>query len=218
MGVANSSMKKRTRIQWLALIGAIGTVFYFFHIIFGKLSYPDYSAMAQAVSDLTATTAPSREVASYFTGLYASFSIAAFVLLCVFYQDRMNKAFRIGIYLFTAMHLTSAIGFVPLSEPGYEGALQDVIHVVATAFVVLFSIASMIFIAVGCIKSKTYKAFGIFTITVLGIMALGSIGTGIVPIEYFGIPQRVSVYSVVIYSAVLSLFTFIIDYKYTNPT
>jgi len=212
MGITNSNIKK-TRAQWFVLLGVVGTVFYFCHIIFGKLSYPGYNAMAQAVSDLTATTAPSREVAAYFTGLYASFSIAAFVSLCVFCQDRVNKAFRIGIYLFTAMHLISAIGFVPLSEPGYEGALQDVIHVVATAFVVLLSIASMVFIAIGSIKSKTHKAFGIFTIVVLVIMALGSIGTGIVPIEYFGIPQRVSVYSVVIYSAALSLFTF----RYKNP-
>ena len=39
-------------------------------------------------------------------------------------------------------------------------------------------------------------------------MFLGSIGTGIVPENYFGIPERISVYSVVIYTGFLSLFAF----------
>jgi hypothetical protein len=40
------------------------------------------------------------------------------------------------------------------------------------------------------------------------IMALGSIATGVVPVGYFGVVERLSVYSVVLYSAALSLFTF----------
>ena len=201
-------VQKRTRAQWFALIGIFGTLAYFLHVIFGQLNYPGYNPLAQAISDLTAATAPSREIASYFTGLYGAFNITASVLSCVFYQDKINKVFRMGIYLFTSMHVVSIIGFVPLSEPGYAGALQDLIHIIATVLVVLLSIVSLVFIAVGCIKTGTYKKFGIFTIVILGIMALGSIGTGIVPIEYFGIPQRFSVFSVVIYSAALSWFTF----------
>ena len=107
------------------------------------------------------------------------------------------------------MEWTSAVGYTlfSLSGSGYA-AFQDVMHMVVTAFVVLLSIASMILIAVGCYRSKVYKQFGIFTIAVLGIMALGSMATGIVPVDYFGVAERFSVYSVVIYGAVLSLFTF----------
>lgn len=203
-------IKKRTRMQWLVLVGLVGTLFYFLHVILGKLYYPGYSSLAQAVSDLTAANAPSREIASTYSRVYGLFNVTACTLFCVFFQDRVNKVFRIGIYLFAVMQWISAVGYTlfPLSESGYAGAFQDVMHVVVTAFVVLLSIISMILIAVGCFKSKAHKSFGVFTIVILGVMAIGSIGIGVVPLEYIGLAERLSVYSIVIYNAVLSLFTF----------
>lgn len=200
----------KTRTQWLTLLGLAGTVFYFLHVILGKLNYPGYNSLAQAVSDLTAITAPSREIASAFASVYGNFNIAACTLFCVFFQGKVNKTFRVGIYLFAVMQWISAVGYTlfSLSESGYAGAFQDIMHVVVTVFVVLLSIISMILITVGCFKSKEHKKFGIFTIAILGTMAIGSIGIGLVPPEYIGLSERLSVYSVVIYSAALSLFTF----------
>jgi len=108
------------------------------------------------------------------------------------------------------MQWLSAVGYTlfPLSDSGYMGRFQDVMHMVVTGFVVVLSIASMILIAIACLKGKNHKCFGILTITVLALMALGSIGTGIVPPQYFGIPERISVYSVVIYTGLLSIFAF----------
>lgn len=200
----------KNRIQWLALMGLVGTIFYYLHVILGEINYPGYRPLAQAVSDLTAATAPSREIASACSTVYAFFTVAACTLLCVFYEGRENKIFRLGIYLFAIMEWTSAVGYTlfSLSGSGYAGTFQDVMHMVVTAFVVLLSIASMILIAVGCFRSKVHKQFGIFTIAVLGVMALGSAATGVAPAGYFGVAERLSVYSVVIYSAMLSLFTF----------
>ncbi|HOJ11907.1 MAG TPA: DUF998 domain-containing protein [Clostridiales bacterium] len=200
----------KDRVQWLVLMGVAGTVFYFLHVILGEINYPGYHPLEQAVSDLTAATAPSREIASAYSTVYAFFTVTACTLLCVFYQGRVNRIFRLGIYLFTVMEWISAIGYTlfSLSSSGYAGTFQDVMHMVVTAFVVLLSITSMILIAVGCFRSKVHKRFGIFTIAVLGIMAFGSIATGIVPVGYFGIAERLSVYSVVVYGAVLSLLTF----------
>jgi hypothetical membrane protein len=200
----------KNRVQWLALMGVIGTIFYFLHVILGEMSYPGYRPLAQAVSDLTAATAPSRDIASAYSTVYALFTVAACTLLCIFYQGRVNKVFRLGIYLFAAMEWTSAVGYTlfSLSDSGYAGTFQDVMHMVVTAFVVLLSIASMILIAIGCLRSKVYRQFGIFTFVVLGIMALSSIATGLVPVGYFGVAERLSVYSVVVYSAALSVFTF----------
>lgn len=202
--------RNKNRVQWLALMGVVGTIFYFLHVILGEINYPGYNSLAQAVSDLTAATAPSREIASAYSTVYALFTVTACTLLCVFYQGRVNRVFRLGIYLFTIMEWTSAVGYTlfSLSGSGYAGTFQDIMHIVVTAFVVLLSIASMILIAVGCFRSKVHKLFGIFTIAVLGIMALGSIATGVVPLEYFGVAERLSVYSVVVYSVALSLFTF----------
>jgi hypothetical protein len=44
-------------------------------------------------------------------------------------------------------------------------------------------------------------------------MFFGSLGTGIAPKEYFGVFERFSVFSVVIYTAFLGLFGF----TYKNP-
>ena len=202
--------RNKNRIQWLVLMGVVGAIFYFLHVILGEINYPGYNPLAQAVSDLTAVTAPSMEIASAYSTVYALFTVVACTLLCVFYEGRVNKVFRLGIYLFAIMEWTSAIGYTlfSLSGSGYAGTFQDIMHMVVTAFVVLLSITSMILITVGCIRSKEHKRFGIFTITVLGIMALGSIATGVVPLGYFGVAERLSVYSVVVYGAVLSLFTF----------
>jgi hypothetical membrane protein len=202
---------KRTRMQTLALAGVIGTIFYFLHVILGRLNYPGYNSLAQAVSDLTALNAPSRQIAQACTTVHGFFTVTACTLFCVFYQEKVNKVFRIGIYLFATMQWISAVGYTlfSLSESGYAGTFQDVMHMVVTALVVLLSIVSMIMIAVGCCKSKNYKQFGIFTIVILCIMAIGSIATGAVPLAYFGVAERLSVYSVVIYTAVLSLFTFL---------
>ena len=202
--------QKRTRLQWFVLSGLLGTVFYFLHVILGKLNYPNYHSLAQAVSDLTSATAPSREIASACSTISGYFTVTACTLCCVFYQNRVNKVFRAGIYLFTVMHWVSGVGYTlfSLSESGYAGAFQDIMHVIVTAIVVLLSIISMIFIIIGSFKGKVYKNWGIFTIVMLGIMAIGSIAMGIIPLAYFGVAERLGVYSVVIYTAGLFLFTF----------
>ena len=192
------------------MLGVVGVLFYFLHILLGRINYPGYDALKQAVSDLTAANAPSREIASSLSTVYAIFTAAACIVLCIFFQEKEQKTFRIGIYLFTIMQWLSAVGYslFPLSDSGFSGEFQDVMHMVVTAFVVPLSIASMILIAISCLKGKEHKGFGVLTIIVLALMAIGSIGTGIVPPEYFGVPERISVYSVVIYTGMLSVFAF----------
>lgn len=197
-------------MQWLTLLGLAGVIFYFLHIVFGRINYPGYNALQQAVSDLTAKKAPSREIASSLSNVYAIFTAAGCVVLCIFFQGREQKTFRIGIYLFTIMQWLSAVGYslFPLSDSGFAGSFQDIMHMVVTGFVVPLSIISMILIALSCIKGKKHKRFGILTIVFLGLMAIGSIATGIVPPQFFGIPERISVYSVVLYTGLLSVFAF----------
>lgn len=200
----------RSRSQWLALSGLVGALFYFLHVIVGKLYYPGYSSMSQAISDLTAATAPSRDIAAGLSSTYSLFTVAACTLLCVFFEGKGNRSFRTGIYLFAAMQWVSAIGYslFSLSDSGYAGTFRDVMHMIVTMAVVLLSIISMILIAVGCMKRPPTRRFGLFTIAMLALMALGSMGTGAVPPAYFGIAERISVYSVIIYTAALSWFTF----------
>jgi lysylphosphatidylglycerol synthetase-like protein (DUF2156 family) len=172
--------------------------------------------MSQAVSDLTATDAPSFIIASRFSALYSMFSILCCTFLCLIVTNQINKTFRLGIYLYTIMNWVSSIGYTlfPLSGKGYQGTFQDIMHFyVVTIPVVLLSIVSLILIFIGGWKNKETKVIAILGLVTLLLMFLGSIGTGVAPKEYFGVFERFSVFSVVIYTALLGLF----GYTYKNP-
>lgn len=197
-------------VQWFSLFAILGMIFYFLHVIIGTTLYPGYNWLTQAVSDLTADSAPSRDVALRLTSVYAIFTVVATLMFVVFIIGKVSKGFRLGIYLFAGMQMTSAIGYAlfPLSESGLSNSFQDVMHMVVTLIVVLLSIAAMILMGSSAIKNKQHHTFGIVTFVFLGLMLLGSILTGVVPQSYFGVAERISVNAVVVYSAVLSIFIF----------
>ncbi|MFN8382520.1 MAG: DUF998 domain-containing protein [Anaerolineales bacterium] len=198
-------------IRLLCLSGVIAAIFYFLHIYYGIQNYPAYSSLSQAVSDLTATDAPSFVIASRLSALYSMFAVLGCTFLCLIVTNQINKTFRLGIYLYTIMNWVSSIGYTlfPLSGKGYQGTFQDIMHFyVVTIAVVLLSIASLILIFIGGRRNKETKVIAILGLIALISMFFGSIGTGAAPKEYFGIFERFSVFSVVIYTAVLGLFGF----------
>ncbi len=203
-------------VRLLSLSGIVAAVFYFLHVYYGIQNYPNYSSMSQAVSDLTATDAPSYIIASRFSALYSMFAVLGCTFLCLIITNQINKTFRLGIYLYTIMNWVSSIGYTlfPLSGKGYQGTFQDIMHLyVVTIAVVLLSIVSLILIFIGGRRNKETKAIAILGLIALLLMFLGSIGTGVAPKEYFGVLERFSVFSVVIYTALLGLF----GYTYKNP-
>ena len=203
-------MKKRKLINWLCLSGVVAAVFYLLHDIIGAANYPGYNWASQAVSDLTATDAPSFAIAGGLTTAYGIFSCLCCALLCVLAQKNKRKTLRLGIYLFAIMNFVSAIGYAlfPLSSAGYDGSAQSFIHVyIVTAAVVLLSIISLILITVGSFKNKQ-KALGALAIIALVLMFVGAVGSGNVPKEIFGVFERFSTYSAVAFTGVLGVYGF----------
>ena len=72
------------------LYAILSIVFYLLHDIVGSINYPGYDWMSQAVSDLTATDAPSFVVASGFVTVYKIFSCLASALLCILVKNRCS--------------------------------------------------------------------------------------------------------------------------------
>lgn len=72
-------------------------------------------------------------------------------------QGQKTRRLRAGVYLFAIMEWVSAIGIrmFPLSDSGYAGAFQDVMHMVVTALVVLLSIVSLSVIVSAGLKDKS---------------------------------------------------------------
>ncbi|MBP3255604.1 MAG: DUF998 domain-containing protein [Clostridia bacterium] len=205
-------MKKKNLINWLCLSGILSIIFYLLHDIVGGMNYPSYNWMGQAVSDLTATDAPSFVIASGFVTVYKILSCLCSAIICILVKNEKKKTLRIGVYLFSIMNLISAIGYAlfPLSSSGFDGSIQSIIHVyVLTAIVVLVSIISLILIAIGSLKGENkHKLLGILAIISLILMFIGAVGSQNVSKEIFGIFERFSTYSAVIFTGILGIYGF----------
>lgn len=202
-----SMVKKRIGI-WAMVSGILSILFYLLHDIIGAMNYPGYNWMSQAVSDLTAEDSPCSEIASAFTSTHGKFIIVTCVLLCMIVID-VHKVLRIGVYLLALMHAISSIGYglFPLKSSGYDGSFQSFVHTfIITSMVVVLSIISLVLIAVGSFKDQR-KKLGIAAIAALVCMFLGPVGMSM-PKEVFGIFERFSTYSAVIFTGALGVYSY----------
>ena len=186
---------KRTLINWLGLLGVVSFLSYAAAVIIAPFAYPGYDWMSQAVSDLNMVNAPSLSLWNQLSSLYSPAGLTCIMIVCVAINDKFNKTLRIGIYMWAIMCWVSAIGFgwFPLSESGRDGrAIQDTMHLIVTAAVVLLSITSLITIMIGGYRKKRFVSIASCAMIALGLMCVGPIGFAIAPPKYFGIFQRFS--------------------------
>lgn len=201
---------RKTLIHWCGLLGIVSLLSYTAAVIFSPIAYPGYNWMAQAVSDLSASNAPSKLLWAQLASLYGVCGMVSIMMVCVFIQGRLNKTLRLGIYLFAGMNWVSSIGYsmFPLSDKGNAGTFQDTMHIVVTALVVLLSILSLAVIMFGGYRDKRYRSIAAWATVSLSLMFMGAIGVGIVPADYFGIPERFSVFAATGFNAVLGAYLF----------
>lgn len=200
-------MKKKTFLNYCGLLGIAAFLSYTAAVVFSPLAYPGYNWMAQAVSDLSASNAPSLRLWNRLSSVYNVCTLVCVMMVCAGIQGKKTRLLRVGIYLFTVMDWVSAVGYgmFPLSDSGYAGTFQDQMHILSTVLVVLLSIVSLIMIIVAGVKDKGCCLYGIFAGIALGMMMVGAFGMNIVPKEYFGIVERFSVFAATGYNAVLGV-------------
>ena len=203
-------------VKVLSLFGAIGVLFYFLHVILGTVFYEGYNSMAQAISDLTASNSPSGNIARPFTAIYGVFTVIFSTCFFVFFRQKINKFVTFGAGFFCVMTIGSFLGytFFPLSESGYAGTFQDKMHMAVTIFVVFFTIMALISFIIGFFRTRELKSPAIISLCTFLLLLTGSMLMNILPKEYFGIAERVNVFSIVIYTGILSLWM----HKYINST
>ena len=200
-------------MNYCGLLGIVALLSYTAAVVFSPLAYPGYNWMAQAVSDLSATNAPSLRLWNQLSSLYNICTLICAMMVCAGIQGKGSRLLRTGIYLFTAMEWISAVGFsvFPLSDSGYAGTFQDKMHILSTILVVLLSIVSLGILIIAGVTRKEYRSFGVFAGIALGMMLVGALGMNIVSKEYFGVVERFSVFAAVGYNAVLGIELFRID-------
>jgi hypothetical membrane protein len=199
---------KNKLIKLIPLFGIFSVILYFLHVILGEIFYKGYNPLAQAISDLTAVNSPSKNIAGLFSMLYGlcavTFSIGFFTCL----KNKINKAVNVSSFIFCIMNIVSFFGytFFPLSESGYANTFQDKMHMVVTVLVVLLTIVSLILFFIGFFRAKGHKWLGVISIITLLILMAGAVLINILPKEYFGVAERINVYSIIIYTGILSLW------------
>jgi hypothetical protein len=194
----------------ISLFGLFGGIFYFLHIIFGRIFYENYDPLVQAISDLTADNSPSKNIATIFSRFYGIFTVIFSIGFFVYFTNKINKIVNIGSCIFCIMTIISFIGyaFFPLSESGYAETFQDKMHLLVTIFVVAFTIISIILFIIGFLRTKQYKHIGIISLCTLILLIIGAVLVNILPKEYFGIAERINVYSIIIYTSILSIWMY----------
>lgn len=208
--IKENNIKKKKLINWFCLSGIVSVLFYILHDILGAMHYPNYNMLSQALSDLTAKDAPSFVIANGYITVYGIFNCLCCAVVSMLMENEENKVLKTGVYIFTTMNFISAVGYAlfPLTSAGFDETIQSIIHVyVITTLVVLLSIISLILIAIGALNKK-HKTLGVLAILSLILMFIGAVGSNLVPKEYFGVIERFSTYSAVIFTLVLGIYGF----------
>ncbi|MBR1764586.1 MAG: DUF998 domain-containing protein [Ruminococcus sp.] len=205
-------MNKRL-LNLLGLTGVVALVSYAAAVMFAPLAYPGYDSLSQAVSDLSAEDAPSRRLWTQLAALYDICSVVCATCAAVFVSQEKcgTRLLRLGVYLFAVMSWTSAVGYkmFPLTDSGKEiRGFDEVMHIAVTAAVVLLSIASLVLFIIAGFRKGGVKSLGCWAAAALGMMFVGTIGQSVVPKDYFGVPERFSVFAAVGFNAVLGLYIF----------
>lgn len=166
------------------LSGPLALVCYLMHDILGSINYKGYDPLTQAVSDLTAESAPSLWIARPLSALYGLFSIIC-IAACVFFRKKINAVQYSGLLVYALMNIISAVGYslFPLTESGSPDGFQNKMHIIVTIAVVASSVISLLLI-IGNFFRKSDKALSIAAVIAFLFMAGGAIGTNIARNQY----------------------------------
>ena len=195
------------RLSKLGILGVISLLSYTAMVVFSPLAYPGYDWMSMAVSDLSAKGAPSEALAGQLNALFGPCGLVSIMAVCVGVAFCKSKVFKLGIYFFAAMEWVCNVGYklfpwvsdAPASNP------QNMMHLAVTVLVVVFSLVSLVLVVIGA-KKEQIHSLSIWAIVCLFAMLIGPIGTALLPKAVFGLFERFSTFSAVVFNAVLGIY------------
>lgn len=194
------------KLKHLGIFGVVSLLSYTAMVMFSPLAYPGYDWLSMAVSDLSAVGAPSAALAEQLNALFGPCAVVSIMAVCVGVSGCTSKALKTGVGFFAAMEWVTNVGYklFPWVQDEAASTFQNTMHLIVTALVVLFSIVSLVLIAIG--GRKELPSLRVWALVCLGGMTLGAIGTGVMPKAVFGLFERFSTFSAVIFNAVLGIY------------
>ena len=194
------------KLKHLGMCGIISLLSYTAMVVFSPLAYPGYDWLSMAVSDLSAVGAPSAALAERLNALFGPCAVVCVMAVCVGAAGCRSRLLKTGIGFFAAMEWITAVGYkmFPLVQGETVLAFQNAMHIAVTVLVVLFSIISLVLIAIGG-RKESISALSSWATAFLAAMMIGAFGTGVLPKSVFGLFERFSTFSAVIFNAVLGI-------------
>lgn len=192
---------------FLFILGLLVLITYSLHDILGALIFSEYNPLIHEVSMLTSIDAPSRLISTTFSVLYGFISIFLVIYVIIKFIKRKHKLLNVTLYVFLSMHIVSCFGYLLFPLSYGKNIFLDFIHVyVITSYVVMSSLASMIGFLICGIKNKMMSLIITSIFTIL-MMITGAIGTNLF-VSLFGVFERMSSYSVVIFTSLIGMYLF----------
>jgi hypothetical membrane protein len=194
---------------WRVLLacGALSSIVYVGTDILGGLRYPGYDFTSQVISELGAIGAPtSAFVAQLFTVsavLTLAFGIG------VFRQGRTSRTLRITGALLIGM-IVAGQGFAlfPMQQREVTTLAHDAPHIITGAVVVV-----LMLLAIGIGAFALGKRFRVYSFLTIAVLVVSGVALGIYtpkvaahePTPGLGIVERINVYAIYTWIAVLSI-------------
>lgn len=194
------------RLRTFGILGIISLLSYTAMVVFSPLAYPGYDWLSMAVSDLSADGAPSQNLANQLNALFGPCGLVSIMAVCVEVVGCKSKVLKSGIYSFAAMEWACNVGYslFPWVNGAPASTLQNAMHLIVTVLVVVLSLSSLVLVAIGAGKEQL-KSLRIWAIVCLVAMIMGPIGTALLPKAVFGLFERFSTFSAVVFNAVLGI-------------
>jgi hypothetical membrane protein len=193
----------------LLCCGAFSSLVYVLTDILGGLRYPGYSFASQGVSELMAIGAPSRGLVDPLFIVYDVLAVAFGIGVVREAAERNPQLRRSGLLL-VVYALAGMLGptVFPMHQRGTGSFASDTPHIVLTAVLVIFMFLAIGFAALALDKRfRVYSFATILVLVVFGAIA-GAYGGRLAaqqPTPGLGIFERISIYSYLLWVAVLAL-------------
>jgi hypothetical membrane protein len=205
---AESAVRSSSILQSLLLIaGILSAAVYIGTDLLAASRYPGYSIADQAISELSAIGAPTKDL---WTSMMPAFGIFLLAFsIGVIRMSSRNRALRITGALLLLLGLSGVLWwFFPMHQRGTEMTWTDVGHIVMSAASVLLI---LLFIGFGAFAlGPLFRAYSLATLATFVATAAvtfswaGRIANG-QPTPWLGAVERVMIYAYLIWIAALAV-------------
>ena len=191
------------RIALLAC-GVLSSIAYLAADVLGSLRWEGYSYVDQTVSELAALDAPSRPLVM---PLFVIYNLL-FLAFATGVAQSGARAMRAAAAMLAAIALLGVVAFFfPIQMRGVPWTINETMHSVLTGLTVIALLLAIGFAATVGPRFRIYSFVTIAIALAAGLLS-GWIGRGLVtdqPTPWIGIIERVSIFSYLIWVAVLAM-------------